>query len=353
MVGSPVVQSRLRSGYDAIIRSQSRLSMRFSHRVPMERDDAATDRDRRAGISLRELEVLQALVASGTAISAARKLDISQSAVSRRLAQLEERLGFKLFLRANGRLVPTVEALSLSEQLAPVLETLARLVHRADQPGTAQVGALSIVAPPTIAHRFLPSRIATFKRANPGCQITFDVLASDSLLTGIAEGRFDIGMTDSTIAHEGITSELLLETQAICVLPAGHHLASFDVIRPEDLQDESFIALSRRHSSRAAIDRMFDRAGVTLKVVLEASTNVSVIQFVREGLGISLLNPFPLVHQMGDQVVMRPFLPAIRYSTHFLLPSSRAPSALTRAFIQDVTASLDRTAYPRPSSALT
>ncbi|TJZ85548.1 LysR family transcriptional regulator [Paracoccus hibiscisoli] len=315
----------------------------------MELDDAATDRDRRSGISLRELEVLQALVAAGTAINAARRLDISQSAVSRRLAQLEDRLGFKLFLRTNGRLVPTVEALSLSEQLAPVLDTLARLVHRADQPRAAHAGTLSIVAPPTIAHRFLPSRIAAFKRANPGCQITFDVLASDSLLTGIAEGRFDIGMTDSTTAHEGITSELLLETQAICVLPQDHHLAAFEVIRPEDLQDEPFIALSRRHSSRAAIDRLFDRAGLNLRIVLEASTNVSVIQFVREGLGVSLLNPFPLVHQIGDRVAMRPFLPAIRYSTHFLLPSSRAPSAVTRAFMQDVTDSLDRAAYPTPA----
>ena len=208
----------------------------------------------------------------------------------------------------------------------------------------------SIVAPPTIAHRFLPSRIAAFKRANPGCQITFDVLASDSLLTGIAEGRFDVGMSDSTVAHEGITSELLLETQAICVLPRDHHLAAFEVIRPEDLHDEPFIALSRRHSSRAAIDRLFDRAGLALRIELEASTNVSVIQFVREGLGVSLLNPFPLVHQMADQVAMRPFLPAIRYSTHFLLPASRAPSAVTRAFMQDVTDSLDRAAYPTPTA---
>lgn len=67
----------------------------------MEPDDTAADRDRRSGISLRELEVLQALVANGTAISAARRLDISQSAVSRRLAQLEERLGFKLLDRKS------------------------------------------------------------------------------------------------------------------------------------------------------------------------------------------------------------------------------------------------------------
>ena len=307
---------------------------------------AAAAKDRRSGITLRELEVLQALVAAGTAISAARRLGISQSAVSRRLAQLEERLGFQLFLRAGGRLVPTVEAISINEQLAPVFDTLARIANHADQPQKAHVGTLAIVAPPTIAHRFLPSRIAAFKKQNPDLQITFEVLSSDSLLTGIAESRFDVALTDSITAHEGIQNEQLLETQAICILPQHHPLARLDVIRPTDLQGQDFIALSRRHSSRVAIDRLFDRAGVNLNIVIEASTNVSAMEFVREGLGVSLLNPFPLVHQMGEGVALRPFVPALCYTTNFLLPSSRAPSAVTLAFIQATRASLDRDAYP-------
>jgi DNA-binding transcriptional LysR family regulator len=309
---------------------------------------ATEAKERRAGITLRELQVLQSLIEAGTAISAARRLGISQSAVSRRLAQLEDHLGFQLFERAGGRLVPTVEALSINEQLTPVFETLARISNRSEEGERTHGGTLSIVAPPTIAHRFLPSRIAAFKKQNPDLQIAFDVLASDSLLTGIAEGRFDIGMTDSNVAHEGITSELMLETQAICIVPRQHHLASFDFIRPEDLQNEPFIALSRRHSSRAAIDRLFDRAGIRLNIVLEASTNVSVMEFVREGLGVSLLNPFPLVHQIGEHVVMRPFLPGISYSTNFLLPASRAPSAVTLAFMQATRASLTGVAYPTP-----
>lgn len=309
----------------------------------------AEDRDPSAGITLRELQVLQALVASGTAISAARRLGISQSAVSRRLAQLEDRLGFLLFVRTGGRLVPTLEALSINEQLAPVFDTLTRIATRAREAGNAHAGVLSIVAPPTIAHRFLPSRIAAFGKYNPGLQIAFDVLASDSLQTGIAEARYDVGITDSTVAHEGITTERLLETQAICILPRDHRLAALEVVRAEDLHNVPFITLSRRHSSRAAIDRLFARAGVRVNAVLEASTNVAVMEFVREGLGVSLLNPFPLVHQMGGNIVMRPFRPAIGYSTNFLLPSSRPPSAATLAFMQSVRASLDGAATPTVS----
>ena len=55
----------------------------------MDPETAADADQRRAGITLRELEVLQSLVGGGTAINAARRLGISQSAVSRRLAQLE------------------------------------------------------------------------------------------------------------------------------------------------------------------------------------------------------------------------------------------------------------------------
>ncbi|WP_045392968.1 LysR substrate-binding domain-containing protein [Falsirhodobacter sp. alg1] len=314
----------------------------------MEPVSPADGEDRRAGITLRELEVLQAIVAAGTSINAARRLNISQSAVSRRLTQLEDRLGFQLFRREGGRLVPTVEALSINEQLTSVFDTLARIANHSSEPPKSLAGRLSIVAPPTIAHRFLPARIAAFNRRNPGLHISFDVLASDSLYAGIAEGHVDVGITDSAVSHDGIQIEPLLETQAICIFPKHHRFASLDVIRPEDLRNEPFIALSRRHSGRAVIDRLFDRAGVALNRVMEASTNVSVSEFVREGVGVSLLNPFPLVHQMGDQIVMRPFLPAITYTTSFLMPASRAPSAATLSFMQFIRSGIDRETYPLP-----
>lgn len=313
----------------------------------MGRFDIGDDiQDRRSGITLRELEVLQALVRVGTAVSAARVLGISQSAVSRRLARLEKRLGFPLFTRSGGRLVATVEALSINEQLAPVFATLDQIANHADAPRRAHQGALAIVAPPTIAHRFLPRRIAALRRRNPKLTISFEVIASDSLVTGVAECRFDVGLTDSTPTHDGIHFEPLLSTQAICLVPAAHHLAARDVIRAEDLEGEDFIALTRRHSSRVTIDRLFERADVSRRIVIETATNVSALEFVREGLGVSLVNPFPIIHQVGRDVAVRPFLPEIGYSTNFLLPSSRAPSAATLAFIELTRASLDRAAYP-------
>ncbi|WOI58163.1 LysR substrate-binding domain-containing protein [Palleronia sp. LCG004] len=238
----------------------------------------------------------------------------------------------KLFDRAGGGLVPTVEALSINEQLQPVFDTIDRIAQGSGAGGQPHAGKIGIVAPPTIAHRFLPPLIAEFARSNPDLHVVFDVLASDALMTGIAESRFDIGLTDTVPAHDGIRTERLISTSAVCLLPRGHRLTAREEIHAQDLADEPFISLSRRHSSRMVVDRLFDREGVPRKTIMEASTNVATAEFVRAGLGVALVNPFPIVGQLGDEVEVRPFLPEIPCSVNFLFAAARPPSAATRAF---------------------
>jgi DNA-binding transcriptional LysR family regulator len=303
--------------------------------------------DRRSGFTLRELEVLQALVQTGKATVAAQQLGMSQPAVSRSLSQLEAQLGRQLFERRGGRLIPNAEALSISEQLGPVFAALARIANRSDEQTRSHAGTLRIAAPPTIAHRFMPSRVARFTKDNPDLEVTFEVVASDTLITSVAESKCDLALTDTVPSHEGVRAELLLATEAICVLPSRHRLVEQDVIRPEHLEKEPFVALTRRHSGRVAIDRVFERAGVRRKIVIETATSVSAAEFVREGLGVSLMNPFPIVHQLGRGIEVRRFEPVIAYRTCFLLPSSGPPSAAALAFMEMMRASLDRSPYPR------
>jgi DNA-binding transcriptional LysR family regulator len=305
--------------------------------------------DRKTGFTLRELEVLQALVHAGKATAAAQQLRMSQPAVSRSLGQLEAQLGRQLFERRGGRLIPNAEALSINEQLGPVFAALARIANRSDEEKRSHAGTLRIAAPPTIAHRFMPSRVALFTKDNPDLEVTFDVVSSDTLITSVAESRCDLALTDTVPAHEGVRAELLLATEAICVLPSRHRLAQQEVIRPEHLEGEPFVALTRRHSGWVAVDRVFERAGVRRKIVIETATAVSAAEFVREGLGVSLMNPFPIVHQLGRGIEVRRFVPAIPYRTNFLVPSTVPPSAAALAFMEMMRASLDHTAYPRTS----
>lgn len=289
---------------------------------------------RRLAVTLRELEVLRALVETGTATAAARRLGLTQPAISRAVAEFEATLGRVLFDRSGGRLVPTTDCLVLNAEIGPIFAAIERLVQPddLDGPRDSHSGRLHVGAPPTIAHRFMPPLVARFTKANPALEVVFDVLASDALITSVAEGRIDIALTDSTPAHEGVRSEIVLATEAVCALPSRHRLAARALIRPPDLEGEPFIALTRRHSGRIAIDRVFERAGMSPKLVLEAATAVSGAEFVAEGLGVALLNPFPIARQVGRGVALRPFQPSIPYRTVLLTPSSRPPSPAAADF---------------------
>lgn len=291
-------------------------------------------------VTLRGLEILRALVERGTTTGASQHLGLSQSAVSRSLSQLETALGRDLFERRNGRLIATSEALSINEELGTIFASLSRIANRT-QRDTSHRGLLRIAAPPTIAHRFLPTRIARFAKQNPELEIGFEILASDSLISSIAEARFDVGITDTIPAHEGVRCDLLVATSGVCVIPSRHRLADRERIVPSDLEGEPFIALTRRHSARNAVDRLFERAGISRTIVIETATAVSAAEFVREGLGLSLLNPFPIIHQLGQGIVIRPFEPAVPYRTSFMLPASIPPSAAADAFMKMTRASLD------------
>lgn len=292
---------------------------------------------------LRHLEILRALVATGKTTAAAQRLGMSQSAISRGIAQLEAELGRPLFDRQGGRLVPTVEAFAIHERLQPVFDVLTQI---ADEDRTRPPsGVFRLSATPTLGHHFLPAQIASFARQNPDVEIIFDITSNDNLVTSVAEERINLGFTDAFPTRADVRTEVLLETDAVCLLPADHPLAVRACIEAQDLTDENFIAFTRNHSGRFAIDQAFDRAGVTPRTVIETGTSFLAGEFVREGLGIALLNPFPIVGKFGPSVTMRPFTPRIGFRTSFLTPSRVPISAAAAAFIAHSRASLDCEAF--------
>ncbi len=284
--------------------------------------------------SLRELEALRAVIGAGTATAAARRLGVSQPAVSRALAQLETRLGKILFERDGGRLLPTAEALALNRELEPLFDSLSRL----DDVGWSITSseALRLAIPATLAHRFMASHIAGFLKLHPEQSVSLDVRGTDVLVPGIAEGRYHLGITDSEVRHNGVRVEPFLRSEGVCILPKDSPLAGRAVIRPEDLRGLPYVALTRRHSARAATDRIFADAGVERRIVVETATAVSAYQLVGAGLGVSVLNPFPVAQRAAGEVEIRPFEPRLPYLTSFVVSASTPLPAAGRAFLRHV-----------------
>lgn len=289
--------------------------------------------------TLVELEALRATLADGTTAGAARRLGRSQSSVSRALAQLEARLGVPLFERAGREIRPTAEALAVDRELDGVFAALDRVTAGH---GAMAAERLVLAVPPAFALSLVPAALLRFTAAHPGVTTQVDIALSGELVSLVAEGRADLGLTDSSPLHAGVRIEPFRRSRMACVLPAAHPLAARTVIGPQDLTAEPFIALTRRHSMRARLDALFAGAGVERRIVAEASSAIVALELVRAGLGVTLMNPLSLADRDDPRLALRHFEPALEYRTAFVLPRHGAASPHARRFQSLLKASLRR-----------
>jgi DNA-binding transcriptional LysR family regulator len=283
--------------------------------------------------TVRDLEILHAVIETGKTTAAAARLGISQPAVSRTLAQLEARSGRKLFRRSGQSLAPTADALALYEETKPIFDSLARL--RDFQWSEGATAQLRIAAPPTIAHCLLEPLIGDFIRQGEKIRISLEITTTPAVLELVADHRADIGIADVTTASN-LKRTPLRKSHFVCVIPQDHPLAAKERISITDLHDQPLVMLVKRNPARMLVDRMCTKAGVKPRILVETSNALSAVRMTAQGVGISLVNPFPVVISPPDGVVFRAFESEIAFETAFFHAADKTPSSSAQRFVEFV-----------------
>ena len=279
---------------------------------------------------MRDIEVICAVVAERKTTGAAVRLGVSQPAISRAISKIEKRLGKRLFHREAGRLVPTDDALVLYERGCKIFETLAEITHPLSD---ATPDSFTILAPPTIANLYLSAEVSTFAATQANTVVSLDIALSHELPNAIAERRGHVGVMDGAVLHSGVASDLLFTTSGVCLLPKGHPLASKRVIQAADLDGLAYIAVYRRHPLRARLDRIFGEAQVAPRIVVETDLSTLACDFVCKGLGVSVLNPFPLLLNRRQGFVVRKFAPQLDFQTNLIVSANDLLPPPARRFV--------------------
>ena len=283
--------------------------------------------------SVRDYEVLRAMMTAGTTVAASQKLSVSQSTVSRALATLEERVGHTLFTRNGNRLEPTVEALRLNVSLDGLFTALGDIEGGMQAEPERQ---LKVATSPTLACLLIQPMITSFLRLMDVGSVSLDVCSSDVLLNGVAEERFDVGISYCDPPRAGIQVTPFRRSHIACAMPADHKLALQTVIRPEDLTQIGLVVPVKRIPLRQSTDQIFRSAGLKPKIVVETASTLVGLGFVREGVGLALLNPFPISNELPEGLVLRAFRPRLEFTTSFLSAIGATLDTRARAFIQHV-----------------
>lgn len=287
-------------------------------------------------MNFRQLEIYRAVMMSGSASRASELLEITQPAVSRSIAELEASMGFSLFDRVRGRLVPTPEGqMFFTDVVASFigLDTLRASAARIRDFGSGSIRVASLAA---LGSTLVPRAISRFNRQHPDIAITLQVRFSSAVRDLVASGQFDIGLAADEIDISGVDHRQFQSIRALCAIPVGHRLADKAVIVPGDLDGEAFIALSPEDRARARLARALDEAGAKPRIIVETPYSTTVCALVLEGVGIGIVNPNAIDGFPERGLILKPFEPEIYFKTLLVF----RPDAQRSQIVKDFTAAL-------------
>ena len=301
-------------------------------------------------MNLRQIEAFRAVMELGTVTKAAAFMHISQPAVSRLLAYLESDCGFALFVRQSGRLVPTPEAKAFHGEMRRVFAGLADLKQIASDIAALRYGDITVSTYPGFALRLLPMVIRPFLQEHDGTRIRIETRNSRDVLESIAGGHADLGVSAYALDHPGIRRLHRYRTKSVCLLPPGHRLAEKRHIDAADLRAEKFISLGSEDRSRQPVDHVYDALGIQRQIVVEAHLAETVCNLVAGGIGVAVLDESSILSHAADDLIVRPFEPAIWFDIWLSVPTDREPSLLTRRFIATLDSEMKRLGLRRKAA---
>ncbi|WP_439495285.1 LysR family transcriptional regulator [Bosea sp. (in: a-proteobacteria)] len=271
----------------------------------------------------RQIEVFRMVMRCGTLTSAAEALNVSQPALSQILLHTEDELGFKLFLRVKGRLIPTPEAEELYPEVERLFGDLEGLRRRAGdlRQGKSGVVRLAASAPPSLS--LVPEALRHFRAAHPDMRILSYVVPAEIIMGMLDSGQAGLGIAMNDRPIPLIDTEIIGHTKVVCVLPAGHRLASSIAVSAGDLDGETLISYRAQSLPGQLLRAALGREGLSFEPDMEIDVSIIALAFVQQGLGIAVVDGLLPWHSFPG-LVTRPFLPSVALPL-CLLTSARRP----------------------------
>jgi len=280
-------------------------------------------------MNLRQVEIFNAIMSTGSISDAARLLHVSVPAVSRIMSHMESRLGFPLFERVKGRLFPTAEA----HQMYQEVELVYRGMQRLDRLGTELAGRrhsmVSIAASPSIGQMLIPLAIAYFHNGNPEVRVHFECLSHEHLKNRMLTGQVDIGVSILPMNHPNLEITPIARGRLVCVCPPRHPFAKKKEITVHDLREVPLITYPRDTPFGRRIEALYAEHDEVPTTSMEVGSPQNACALVHAGVGVALVDEYSLLGwPMGDfRVIAIEDAPPIMADLVRLRTGSSSPAA--------------------------
>ncbi|MGY2440486.1 LysR substrate-binding domain-containing protein [Pseudomonas sp. SDO52101_S400] len=238
---------------------------------------------------------------------AAERLHISQSPLSRQIAQLEERLGLTLFERSQQRIRLTRDGQTFLAETRALLTHANRLESLGKRLGRGEEGGLCIGYIENAMHAgVLPNALRVLRADRPNVHVALYNLSSAEQLEGLRQRSLDIALVSEppTTDDPDLLGFQVLDDPMLLALPEQHPLAGQASLSPEDLATQEWIGVQARQDAGDDFVSACLRAGFTPDVRMQATEPFTALGLVASGLGIAMIQK-GLSHNAPPGVVLR------------------------------------------------
>lgn len=286
-------------------------------------------------MNIQRLRALRETMRKGSITGAADALFLTQPAVSKLIAALEHEVGFSIFNRQQGRLVPTEEGKLLLHRAERVLDGIDELSVIARDIRDNRGRSIRLACSMQIASVLVPPAAAVFRGRFPSVNVSLAV-KTGKVSHWVAEAEFDLGIVSLSADSLALPVDRIFSLPAVAVVRASHPLADRAFIGPNDLDGFGVIRLATGHSLRPLVDASLLGQNIRFTSQYEVSSSVVACKMASTSQGIAIVDRLSPEMCNGDAIKMLPWQPEIMLQYGMFYAPGRARDALVEQFADEI-----------------
>jgi LysR family transcriptional regulator, regulator for metE and metH len=235
-------------------------------------------------LEVRHLQLVSTVAAVGGLTKAGRHLNLSQSALSHQLRDVETRLGTPLFLRVGKRMVPTAAGERLARSAQEILEALASAERAIQLFAGGERGRLRVIVAGYASFRWLPSVLQRYRQLHPRVEVQILEPGAADPVADVLGGAVDVAIGAGAVDDKRLHCEPLVRDEVVLAVPPGHRLAARPFAEIADLGAEPILVDA---SGRLNPRLRPPQAGVPANVVI--AETAATLELIQAGFGIAVV----------------------------------------------------------------
>lgn len=238
-------------------------------------------------MNISHVKIFMAVVAKGSFSLAALELGLSQSAVSRAIASLEEELGVSLLARGRFGAYATDFGDRVTVHFRQILQAVADIEAEANREKDLHSGRVRIASFRSVATHILPPLIAKFSQRFPNIEVSLVEADPNTVEQALREHRVDIGLMPLPRTSDDFETWEIMRDEFVVLLPPSAKPAP-DPLSWEDLSRRAFILYNYAECT-TAVRQHWQYWKQSLKVAYEIKEDSTIVSMVSQGLGAAVL----------------------------------------------------------------